>query len=142
MIDRLLAGWFPHLPDQSQYNRRLRRLAPWICTVQLQVAELVAEGEIRLVDGTLITCANYPGCQSKSRFAGDASYGYCPSKSRFVWGMRLVLMSDIKGTRSAMTSSDPRPQTNASLPGSWPARSPAATCSPTAASGAPSTNAP
>jgi len=98
VIDRLLAGWFPHLPDQSQYNRRLRRLAPWICTVQLQVAELVAEGEIRLVDGTLITCANYPGCASKSRFAGDASYGYCPSKSLFVWGMRLVLMSDIKGT--------------------------------------------
>jgi Transposase DDE domain len=98
VIDRLLAGWFPHLPDQSQYNRRLRRLAPWICTVQLQVAELVAEGEIRLVDGTLISCANYPGGASKSHFAGDASYGYCPSKSLFVWGMRLVLMSDIKGT--------------------------------------------
>lgn len=26
MVGRLLPGWFPHLPDQSQYNRRLRRL--------------------------------------------------------------------------------------------------------------------
>jgi len=98
VIDRLLPGWFPHLPDQSQYNRRLRRLAPSIATVQLGVAELITEDPIRLVDGTLIACANYPGCASKSEFAGHASYGYCPSKSLFVWGMRLVLMADIKGT--------------------------------------------
>jgi hypothetical protein len=98
VIDQLLPGWFPHLPDQSQYNRRLRRLAPSIATVQLGVAELIAEDPIRLVDGTLIACANYPGCASKSEFAGHASYGYCPSKSLFVWGMRLVLMADIKGT--------------------------------------------
>jgi hypothetical protein len=98
VIDRLLPGWFAHLPDQTQYNRRLRRLAPWIASVQLQVAELIAEGPIRLVDGTLIACANYPGCASKSEFAGYAGYGYCPSKSLFVWGMRLVLITDIKGT--------------------------------------------
>lgn len=97
MIGRLLPGYFPVLPDQSQYNRRLRRLTPWITTTQLMVAELIAEGEIRLVDGTLISCANYPGCASHSEFAGHASYGYCPSKSQFVWGMRLVMISDRKG---------------------------------------------
>jgi hypothetical protein len=96
-IGRLLPGWFPQLPDQSQYNRRLRRLTPWITTTQLMVAELISEGDIRLVDGTLIGCANYPGCASRSEFAGHASYGYCPSKSQFVWGMRLVLISDRKG---------------------------------------------
>jgi hypothetical protein len=96
-IGRLLPGYFPELPDQSQYNRRLRRLTPWITTVQLMVAEWIAEGQVRLVDGTLIACANYPGCQSHSEFAGHASYGYCPSKSEFVWGMRLVLISDPKG---------------------------------------------
>jgi hypothetical protein len=73
MIDRLLPGWFPHLPDQTQYNRRLGWLAPWITAVQLQVAELIAGHPIRLVDGTLIACANYPGCASKSEFAGYAS---------------------------------------------------------------------
>lgn len=96
-IGRLLPGWFPRLPDQSQYNRRLRRLTPWITTTQLMVAELIAEGQVRLVDGTLIACANYPGCASRSEFAGHASYGYCPSKSEFVWGMRLVLITDRKG---------------------------------------------
>jgi hypothetical protein len=96
-VGRLLPGYFPRLPGQSQYNRRLRRLTPQITTVQLMVAELIADGQIRLVDGTLIKCANYPGCASYSHFAGHASYGYCPSKSEFVWGMRLVLISDGKG---------------------------------------------
>jgi hypothetical protein len=26
LIGRVLPGWFPHLPDQSQYKRRLRAL--------------------------------------------------------------------------------------------------------------------
>lgn len=97
ILARLLPGWFAHVPDQSQYNRRLRRLVPYLSTVQLMVAELIAEGHVRLADGTLIACANYPGCASHSHFAGHASFGYCPSKSQFVWGMRLVVLSDIKG---------------------------------------------
>src|SRR5213596_4195038 len=35
LVGRLLPGWFPHLPDQSQYNRRLRWLTPWITTTQV-----------------------------------------------------------------------------------------------------------
>jgi Transposase DDE domain len=97
LIAYRLQGWFPHLPDQSQYNRRLRRLVPQITEVQLAVAALVAEGRVRLGDGTLISCANYPGCASKSHFAGTASYGYSPSHSQFIWGMRLVVLSDHKG---------------------------------------------
>ena len=97
VLRRLLPGWFPALPGQSQFNRRLRRLTPQISTVQMMLAELVAEGRVRLVDGTLISCANYPGCASSSAFAGHASYGRCPSKSQFVWGMRLVLFCDPKG---------------------------------------------
>jgi hypothetical protein len=97
LIGKLLPGYFPRLPDQSQYNRRLRRLTPWLSLVQLQLAELLVEGRVRLADGTLISCANYPGCASKSAFAADAGYGRCPSKSLFVWGMRLVLLCDRKG---------------------------------------------
>ena len=41
LVAKLLPGWFPHLPDQTQYNRRLRRLTPSITRVQQQVAELV-----------------------------------------------------------------------------------------------------
>ena len=97
MIAYRLEGWFAHLPDQSQYNRRLRRLAPYIVMVQLGLAELIASGDTRLADGTLISCANYAGCASRSHFAGDAGYGFCPSKSRFYWGMRLALVTDAIG---------------------------------------------
>src|SRR3954470_3256761 len=85
-VDRLLPGWFAHVPEQSQFNRRLRRLTPALSAVQLMVAEWIVDDPIRLVDGTLIACANYPGCAGRSHFAGHASYGYCPSKSQFVWG--------------------------------------------------------
>lgn len=97
MIGYRLRGWFPHLPDQSQYNRRLRRLTSQIAQVQLASAELIATGRARLVDGTLISVANYAGCAARSEFAGHGAYGYCASKSEWVWGMRLVLVTDEKG---------------------------------------------
>ena len=92
-----LPGWFPRLPEQSQYNRRLRALTPQLVWVQQRLAELLAAGPLRLADGTLIGVANYPGCVQKSGFAGLAAYGYCPSKSEWVWGVRLVLLLDRKG---------------------------------------------
>ncbi len=97
LVGKLLPGWFPHLPEQSQYNRRLRRLAPSIASVQLRISALLASGKLRLADGTLIGVANYAGCQSRSAFAGTAAYGYCAAKSQYVWGMRLVLLTDSIG---------------------------------------------
>ena len=97
LVGKVLPGWFPHLPDQSQYNRRLRRLAPTLAAVQLRIAELIAAGDLRIADGTLLGVANYAGCQSRSEFAGTAAYGYCAAKSQYVWGMRLVLVTDRNG---------------------------------------------
>jgi hypothetical protein len=92
-----LAGWFPRLPDQSQYKRRLRALTPQLVWVQQRPAELLAAGPLRLADGTLLGVANYPGCAQKSEFAGLAAYGYCPSKSEWISGVRLVLPVDRTG---------------------------------------------
>src|SRR5712691_11902874 len=103
LIGKVLPGWFPHLPCQSQYNRRLRRLAPLLAAVQLRLAELLASGELRLADGTLIGVANYPGCRTRSEFAGTAAYGYCPAKSQYVWGLRLVLITDRVGVPFVFT---------------------------------------
>jgi Transposase DDE domain len=97
LVGKVLPGWFPRLPSQSQYNRRLRRLTATLASVQLQVAELIASNGLLIADGTLIAVANYPGCGSRSEFAGSAAYGYCPSKSQYLWGMRLVLVTDPNG---------------------------------------------
>lgn len=97
LVGKVLPGFFPRLPDQSQYNRRLRALTPEIVWVQQRLSELLATGSLRLADGTLVGVANYAGCAQKSEFAGLAAYGYCPSKSQYLWGVRLVLLVDRKG---------------------------------------------
>src|SRR6266581_7998961 len=97
LIGRVLPGWFPHLPDQSQYNRRLRALVELISIVQQRLARWLDSGGARLSDGTLIGVANYPGCARRSEFAGFARYGYAKSQHRFIWGVRLVLLTDPRG---------------------------------------------
>src|SRR5438477_8985117 len=97
LVGRVLPGWFPHLPDQSQYTRRLRRLVELISLVQQQLARWLDTGGVRLADGTQLAVASYPGCQQRSEFAGFARYGYSKSHHRFVWGVRLVLLTDERG---------------------------------------------
>lgn len=97
LIGWRLPGWFPHLPSQSQYNRRLRGLTGLLSVVQQHLARLLDTGGVRLADGTLIGVANYAGCAAHSEFAGEAAYGYCASKSEWVWGVRLVLRTDRRG---------------------------------------------
>jgi hypothetical protein len=97
LVERLLPGWFPHLPDQSQYNRRLRGLVELISSVQQRLARWLDTGGVRLADGTQLAVANYPGCQRRSHFAGHARYGFARSQHRFIWGVRLVLLTDTRG---------------------------------------------
>lgn len=97
LVGRILPGWFPHLPEQSQYNRRLRGLVELISVVQQRLARWIDVGGARLADGTQLAVANYPGCQQRSEFAGFARYGYARSQHRFIWGVRLVLLTDERG---------------------------------------------
>jgi DDE family transposase len=97
LVGRILPGWFPHLPEQSQYNRRLRGLVGLLSLVQQQLARWLDAGGVRLADGTQLALAGYPGCQRRSHFAGFARYGYSKSQHRFLWGVRLVLLTDERG---------------------------------------------
>jgi hypothetical protein len=97
LVGRVLPGWFPHLPEQSQYNRRLRGLVELISVVQQRLARWLDTGGVRLSDGTLIGVANYPGCQHRSEFADFARFGFQKSQHRFVYGVRLVLLTDERG---------------------------------------------
>jgi hypothetical protein len=97
LVGRILPGWFAHVPSQSQYNRRLRALVELIAAVQQRLASWLDTGDVRLADGTLLACASYPGCAARSEFAGFARYGYQKSHHRFVWGVRLVLLTDPSG---------------------------------------------
>jgi hypothetical protein len=52
---------------------------------------------VRLADGTRLAVASYPGCPQRSAFAGFARYRYSKSHHRFVWGVRLVRLTDERG---------------------------------------------
>jgi hypothetical protein len=57
LVEYRLPGWFPHLPSQSQYNRRLRGLTGLLTAAQQRLARLLDSGGPRLADGTLIGVA-------------------------------------------------------------------------------------
>src|SRR2546426_7353379 len=61
LVGRILPGWFPRLPSQSQYNRRLRSLVELISAVQQRLAYWLDTGGLRPADGTLIPGCHYPG---------------------------------------------------------------------------------
>src|SRR4051794_4524464 len=110
LIGRLLPGWFPHLPEQSQYNRRLRQLVELISIVQQRLARWLDSGGVRLSDGTLIGVAGYPGCAERSEFAGFARYGYAKSQHRFVYGVRVLFFSPRLGPSPRSTPVPPPPK--------------------------------
>src|SRR5438874_5103288 len=96
-IGRMLPGWFPHLPDQSQYKRRLRQLVGLMSHVQQRLARWLDTGGGRPSDGTVLAVASYRGCAERSEFAGFARYGYAEAQHRFVYGVRLVVLTDSRG---------------------------------------------
>ena len=61
LVGYRLPGWFPCLPSQSQYNRRLRGLTGLLTVVQQRLARLLDSGGPRLADGTLIGVAHRAG---------------------------------------------------------------------------------
>ncbi len=94
-----LVSMFPHLPQQSGYNKRLRKLAPtmaWLVNA-LGGQTSIATDEVWVVDSTPVECARSRETVQRSELAGWAEYGYCASHSRFFWGLRLHLVCTLHG---------------------------------------------
>ncbi len=91
---RLVGHLFPRLLRQSEYNQRLKALAPlmeaalrWLADHTPATAEL-----LRLMDATPVPCGASAVTAKRSGLYGWAGYGYCPSHSRWYWGAKLLLM--------------------------------------------------
>lgn len=90
---------FPTIPQQSGYNKRLRRLAG---TMQAVIAHLAADtglwsDDVWIADSTPVECGRSRETVKRSDLAGFAEYGYCASHSRFFWGVRLHLLATLDG---------------------------------------------
>ena len=101
-VRHVRAGWrhlFPYLPQQSGYNKRLRRLGPVLVALieHLAADTSVATDDVLVVDSTPVECARSRETVKRSDLAGWAEYGYCASHSRYFWGLRLHLVCTLHG---------------------------------------------
>ena len=90
---------FPYLPQQSGYNKRLRRMA---ATTGLLIVALARDttlwtDDVWVVDSTPVECGRSRETARRSELAGWAEYGYCASHSRYFWGLRLHMLATLHG---------------------------------------------
>jgi hypothetical protein len=105
-----LCALFPYLPNQSGYNKRLRRAAGLIETLIRILALDTASwnDDVWLIDSTPIECGRSRPTVKRSELAGWAGYGYCASHSRFFWGLRLHLICTVAGLPVAFALMNPK----------------------------------
>ncbi|MEM9220747.1 MAG: IS982 family transposase [Cyanobacteria bacterium P01_F01_bin.150] len=90
---------FPHLLDQSQFNRRARRLEAMLEEVRrFWVKELDGVFETTLLlDTKPVPVIGYKRSKRHSDFLGSASYGHCASRNLKYFGYKLVVLSTLNG---------------------------------------------
>jgi hypothetical protein len=90
---------FPYLPQQSGYNKRLRRA----CELVKHMIRILGQDttlwtdDVWVVDSTPVGCGCSRETAKRSDLAGWAEYGYCASHSRYFWGLRLHLVATLGG---------------------------------------------
>ncbi|MBO0801816.1 MAG: IS982 family transposase [Nocardiopsaceae bacterium] len=94
-----LRPWFPYLPLQPGYNKRLRAAAGLMlhCLRALAESTSLWTDDVWVVDSTPVECGRSRETVKRSDLAGWAQYGYCASHSRFFWGLRLHLVCTLHG---------------------------------------------
>jgi len=107
---RLLGHLFPRLLRQSEYNDRLKHLAPlmeaalrWLAGATPASAEM-----LRLMDATPVPCGQSVITARRSDLYGYAGYGYCPSHSRWYWGAKLLIICTCDGTVTGFGLANPK----------------------------------
>jgi hypothetical protein len=101
---------FPRLLGQSEYNQRLKGVAPlmeaalrWLADKTPGSAEL-----LRLLDGTPVGCGQSTITAKRSGLFGYAGYGYEPAHSRYYWGVKLLLVCTAEGTVTGFGLANPK----------------------------------
>ena len=91
---------FPHLLDQSQYNRRARSLRYLLNELrQVWATDLGVQWEKHfLLDTTPVIVVGYRRDKSHSHFRGSADYGRCAARRLKYFGYKLVMLTTLNGT--------------------------------------------
>jgi len=90
---------FPHVPDQSQFNRRAKGLRELLERLRQAWLRRLLKGDETLfvLDTKPIPVVGYKRSKAHSDFAGSASYGYCASRQMRYFGYKLVTLTTLDG---------------------------------------------
>jgi hypothetical protein len=107
---KLVGHLFPRLLAQSQYNTRLRQLAPLMEAALRRLADATpATAELlRLMDATPVPGGTSAVTAKRSDLFGYAGYGYGASHSRWYWGCKLLLICTCDGAVTGFSLANPR----------------------------------
>jgi hypothetical protein len=99
---------FPRLLGQSEYNQRLKDLAPLLeATLRWLADKTPGSAErLRLLDGTPVGCGQSTITTKRSGLFGYA--GYEPAHSRYYWGVKLLLVVTADGTVTGFGLANPK----------------------------------
>jgi len=101
---------FPRLLAQSEYNQRLKDLAPLMEAALRWLADNTpgSAERLRLLDGTPVPCGQSTVTAKRSGLFGYAGYGYEPAHSRYYWGAKLLLICTADGTVTGFGLANPK----------------------------------
>lgn len=90
---------FPKLVDQSQFNRRARRLRYLVEAMRRDwLMELgVEQASTYLIDTKPVPVVGYKRSKRRSEFRGSADYGYCVGRKLHYFGYKLVMITTLDG---------------------------------------------
>jgi len=90
---------FPRLLEQSQFNRRARRLRYLVEALRRDwlLALGVDQATTYLIDTKPIPVVGYKRSKRRSDFLGSADYGYCVSRKQYYFGYKLVMITTLDG---------------------------------------------
>lgn len=96
--EQWLRGYFPHMIDQSRYNRRMKYLTPLINDVRTYVLEdmVMALADAHILDSTPIPVITFQRAHFTPLFP-EAEYGRCAARNMTYFGFKLHLVTDTQG---------------------------------------------
>lgn len=100
-VPKIKCPKFEYLPDQSQYNRRAKRLKPLIEKLTLRINQIIRldKSKIRILDTTPVPLLRLSRVRRRRVFTDkkQVAIGYCAAQKTHYFGLKLNLFINKEG---------------------------------------------
>jgi hypothetical protein len=91
------SGYLSGSIDVTRFNRRLHKLADWVCFIATSLGELGLKGEVFVIDSLPVPVCRRVRARRCKKVRGRAYCGYCAAKKEKFFGWRLHLICTPSG---------------------------------------------